>query len=330
MDLTKLVTAIAQARSPEKARRRLEHFLARVKKSVENADAAFAAVQASRELAVIDTHEAMYLFFEIYDCWEERYEDADPVSQQLKQRLSRAIDNARSTADADAASDRFMRASTRRSLRLKADYHRARGEELIADMMISEPERYAALWTEGEARLVSSRVGDDDCSPPDFSRAAAARISERVLAVTAAETLRDEIRETGSLWKAVQEGNVSSAVVALQELRELGLLTPAQANVLLDEVIAEATDRELERDHEYCRLSSAFDALGPQYSTTLPTELIDPTFEMRVLSFLIEKRCDAIHAIQLRGFGEHRLANLLLRDRNAYYEALEQTHLSGA
>ena len=162
------------------------------------------------------------------------------------------------------------------------------------------------------------------------SQAVASRIGERILALAATETVRDALRENEALFRAMQTGDPASAVSAVREMREVGAITPLEAHGLIDEIIAGVTSAMHELDREWSRLGRALEshrkALGLGLTDAWPE---DAPFEIRVLQYRQQRRSDRLMVMNLRRFGEHELANLLLADPDEYYRLSQESAVGG-
>jgi len=102
-------------------------------------------------------------------------------------------------------------------------------------------------------------------------------------------------------------------------MRELGAITPLEAHGLIDEIVGGVTANMQEADREWSRIDRALRS----HRKALGLDIMDPwpedrSFETLVLEYRQERRSERLMVMNLRRFGEHELANLLLTDPDEY------------
>jgi hypothetical protein len=295
------LTAVANAKTKEAADRRLFRLCGWATRSARNMDAAFAAVQMLRDLETIDRAEAAFVFNELVDSllWRE-LDDHTPDPE-----LVRAIEEG---GDLDLIS---AARSDRETVRVAA-FHRDRGEEELADMLLHHTDAYADLRTEGELSLVHDKVPAEESGKPMNPPAAPPALSEHVLALSATETLKQWMVAWPVFCKSLHGTDPASAVAVVQGLRDVGSISFNESLILIDMAIDGLVDDALAADREHHRLQRAIDEFDRVHGIN---EADGATPESRplgrqVLMHRLSRRIDGIKAVILRRFGEHRLAHL--------------------
>jgi hypothetical protein len=309
---------VTRARSAPSADDRFDRWLGRAVRSPEATDAAFAAAQQLRDLDEIDAAEAAYVFDSIYDEHSEDFYEADPEYQRLLKTFVDEHYAVHGDHD-DAARGRLEAALEERSRAIESQFLAARGETTLATLRRDDPDAFSLLCAEGQLTLIEDKPAANNVDVGPANQDASSRIGERILALAATETVRDTLREHSALWHAVSGGDPASAVAAVQEMRELGMITALEAHGLLDEIVGSVTADMGESDREWSRLQRTLEShrksLGLSSGDPWPDDL---SLAIRVAEYRHEQRWDRLHVLALRRFGEHAMANLMLTDPDEY------------
>lgn len=300
------LTAAANAKTSEVADRRIFRLCSWATRSALNMDAAFAAVQMLRDLEAVDRAEAAYLFAELFDSiLMKEMDDHEPDPDMV-----RAI-------EAGVELELISAASSDRELARTAAFHRDRGEEELADMLLHQPEAYGELRADGELSLIndkpSSEHAADPATPPSTSASTPRLLSEHVLALSATENMRDWLVAWRALCDSLRQADPPSAVAAIQGVRDIGGISFNESLILIDMAIDPVVDEALAADREYHRLQRAIDEFNRVHGIDEGDGADDEARPLgwQILQHRRNRRIDGITSVVLRRFGEHRLANLL-------------------
>ncbi len=329
----KSLAAIADAETQPESERRFEQFLDRAEKSGEYRDAAFAAAQALRDLDTLDAGEAAYLFQSLYDLGSDEYHDNDA---ELQRRLNELVDwtlhagdaakQGTAAAQAKWHEEQLHAAIARRMKELEAEFHRARGEFGLAEMLLDRPEAYGLLCAEGSLTLVDDKPPEAVDVQSDPDPRTVVRISERIVGLSATENSREAVREWHAFVDVMWNEGVPSGVAAVQTVRELGVITYEESLGLLDSIVSDVVLELRDVDRECARLTRAMTAIerthGLSATQTFP-EGTQPK-EWLALQERLDLRWDGMMATHLRRFGEHRMANLLMENRVEYQRIVDE------
>ena len=301
------LTAAVNAKSSEAADSRLDRFALNAIRSPRNTDAAFAAVQTLRDLETIDRAEAAYLFGQLIEYRIDRErETRDPA-------LERAIED-------DVEYELIMAAMRDRELARAAAFHRERGEDELAEMLVQQPDEYGSLCAEGQLSLIDEKPLAENEAEPKNPPADAKPLFERVLALASTESGKEWMPAWLALTKEMRDAEPAAAVAVVQSVRDIGAISFDESLVLIDMAIGSLVDEALEADREYHRLERAIAECNRQHGIDEGDGAADETrpLEWRVLYQRRFRRADGITAIVLRRFGEHRLANLAATKPDEY------------
>lgn len=313
----KYLAAVARAEFAPLADRRFDRFLGRAERSPEGTEAAWAAAQRLRDLDEIDPAEAAYVFNSIFDVHAEALCTADREHQRLLKEHLAAWE--KDASSAERSHDQLMEQLMLRSRAIECEFFAARGESALAALCRDDPDAFGLLCAEGALTLVEDKPTEDEGRVTPGSQTAAARIGERILALASTETVRDALRENEALYRAMDGGDPASGVTAVREMRELGAITALEAHGLIDEIVGGVTANMQEADREWSRI----DRTLRSHRKALGLDIMDPwpedrSFETLVLEYRQERRSERLMVMNLRRFGEHELANLLLTDPDEY------------
>jgi hypothetical protein len=333
----RVLTAVVEAETTEESEARFDQFMARAAKSLENTETAFAAAQALRDLDVIERAETACLLESLYQALQEEYEEADPALQRIQDEIGalatrRAEGTAADPAAENAEEARLQHALARRMEELKAEFHRARGEDAFADLIVSNPSEYLALTVAGYDSLVEHKVPADQCETPPPDPKKVALISERIIGLAASETGRETLRKWRALSATGDGTDPASDVVAVQNVRALGLISEPEAMELVHSFLDSAFSCAIDADRQCVRLRKAMEAIeaarGLESGGTFAEGTAPP--EWKILEQQLERRIDGVMAGCLRRFGEHKMANLLIERREEFYRIVSEGKGIGA
>ena len=313
------------AESPTSAADRFDNLTERAGRSLEQMEATFRAVQALRDLGVIDQDEAAYLFNELFSVWEDVYDKHDPVTQQLLSSYVDRMDRGESTSEASIK--KHLDKMLRRGRELESTFLRVRGELALSHMILENPEQYGHICVEGQMLLLREDTfpeNDDVSTEPDLKRVAL--ITERILSLAATETGRETLRAWHAFAEAEMAGDAASGAAAVQRVRELGLISADEAVGLMDTVLGSVMSTAIEVDREGARLRRAIEAVraqhGLDHNGCLPDGSEHP--DWKYLDRQHERRANGVMANCLRRYGEHRSANLLLEKPDEYQRLVNE------
>ena len=325
-----LLNAAVEAESKEESAERFDDFLYHAERSGQFTEAAFAAVQALQDFGTIDRAEAACLFHELYDCRSERLEARDPAARRSLIAWGNAMTrDARAGEDAPAAAaaqELAYEGHLADCRAVEAEFHRVRGEEALAEMIVTRHADHAALCSDGEFSLVD----DKGYSAPPLMWPAepktTAAIAERILSFAAIENVREARGRWEELHGGVPEEDTTSAIRAVQNLRQLALITESEAAHLIDSYLEWTWVLALGVDREHARLRRAQEAIEKAHGLGPTAGFPDgeEPFEWRVLEAQCDRRTAAIAAFWLRRYGEHRMARLIVEDRENYDRLVEE------
>ena len=333
----RVLASVVESETAEESEARFDQFMARAAKSLEHTETAVAATQALRDLGVIDRAETACLLESLYQPLQEEYEEADPGLRRIEEEIGAlAVRRIRGNPDDPAAESaeeaRLQHALARRMEELKAEFHRARGEDGFADLILNSPSEYLTLTVAGYDSLVDDKVPADQFATPPSDPRKVALISERIIGLAASETGRETLREWRALSATGDGTDPASDVTAVQNVRALGLISDAEAMELVHSFLDSAFSSAIDADRQCVRLRKAMEAIevarGLENGATF--ERGTEPFEWRVLEQQLERRIDGIMACCLRRFGQHRMANILIERRADYYRIVNEGRGIGA
>lgn len=293
------LTAVATATHSELADARLDRLWTWAVRLARNLEAAFAAVQMLRDLETIDRAEAAYLLRELleYQIWMEMY-NRDP---ELDRAVQDGLDH-----------ELLMAAMHEREAERAATFHRDHGEDALAEMLLHEADAYAALCADGQLSLIDDKPSSDETTRPVSPPDPAHPLFERVLALSATETIKEWVPAWRGLCDALTQAEPSTAVAAIQSVRDIGGISFDESLVLIDMAISALVDDARQFDRESHRLERAIEELNRQHGIDEGDGAADETrpFAWRVLQHRRIRRIEGLTAVVLRRFGEHRMATL--------------------
>jgi hypothetical protein len=270
-------------------------------------DVTFAAVQMLRDLETIDRAEAAYLFASLIDhtLWGEMDEPDPGLEKAVKE---------------DVEIELIFAAMTDQEMARTAAFHRDRGEEELAEMFVKETDAYNTLCAEGQISLIEDRPERDHVEPKDGAAAPALDLSERVLALSAAETPREWVPAWHAMIDVFRTVAPEAAVAAIQGLRTVGGISFNEALVLIDMAIDPILDGVLAYDREYRRLMRALEEFTRKHAINEGDGAPDAARPIgwQSLERRRYRRIEGLTAGILREFGEHKLANLIINDPEEY------------
>lgn len=315
------LTAAVSARSSEAADARLYRFAQTAVRSAKNLDAAFAAVQRLRDLESIDHAEAAYLFGQLF----EHHNDIERESDEPDPDLARALEE-------NVEHELIMAAMGDNDLASAVAFHRERGESELAEMMVNQADEYSTLCADGQLSLIDDKPpaekATDQASPPATTHA----LSERVLALSATESIREWLPAWQALCAELRNAEPAAAVAAIQSVRDVGGISFDESLVLIDMAIDPLVDDALAADREYHRLERAIEECKRQLGIEEGDGAADETRPLawRALHLRRSRRIEGITAVILRRFGEHRLANLLTMKPEEYARIRDEVGVGGS
>ncbi|HEX4684259.1 MAG TPA: hypothetical protein VH277_16190 [Gemmatimonadaceae bacterium] len=264
------------------------------------ADAAYLAVQILRDLDRIDESEAVYLLDAICDARMERFEDNDAEYQAMLL--------------AGGPLEEHISGMMQRRHALEAQYHLARGETALARMIVEDYEAFGQLRAEGEIVLLDDKPMPAVLEPPDPARVAA--LTEAIVRLAATENSHEAYKSHVALFEEKRDGHVMSAIAAVQQAREIGVLSREESVSLLDDMVGEVVLDAMEADRETARITRRMLAITQEL--TYEIAMNDPHYIE--LDRRRSLKADRLTVMYYRRFGEHWIANLLKDDPIAYDE----------
>ena len=327
---TRLLRNAVERESAEASDREIDHFLSRATESTELTEAAFAAIQTLRDLATLDHAEAAWLCGELFDGRLESYVDHDPTLRRAeKLHIDAYVRHARASGNQKAACLPVLEATEAayhaRESEAKAAFHRARGEERLAEMILADPEAYAELCAEGEFRLIDEKRLYPSPVMGTADPKKAALIAERILAYGSLEA-PEMFRQCSMINDTAPPEDAASAIAAVQNLRSLGAISEAEAAYLVDNSLAGTFMKAWGADRECVRLRREMEAIDRANAAPVRRWIGDghEPFEWKVLNAEFERRATRLMAFWLRRYGEHRLANLVLERPDEYHQLVDE------
>jgi hypothetical protein len=310
------LTAAINARYGDVTDARIDRICLWAMRSARNIDTAFAAVQMLRDLETVDRAEAAYLFGELFDYRLDRESGTGDPS------LARALEEG-------TEYELIVAAIGDQRLARQAAFLREHGEDELADMVLNEPDAYESLCTGGQMSLIEDKPSSDSPTEPANRSSVPPALAERVLALSATETIKEWVQAWYALCDALRDADASTAVAAIQSVRAVGGISFEQSLVLMDMPIRSLVEDALEADREFCRLERAMDGYAAEYGID---EKDGAARETRPLAWQVlhdrrERRIHGITAMTLRQFGEHRQANLVSMRPEEYYRILDETEV---
>lgn len=290
-------------------------------RSPRNTDALFAAVQMLRDLGTIDNCEAAYLFNELRDhlLWKQMTGNgADP---RLEQAIREGTEH-----------DLLLAAMADEERARTAAWYRERGEEEIADMIANDHEQHDALCTEGYDSLLEDKPTFEPPAPPAESAGASRRLAERVLALSATETMAEWHAAWMDLCSAMNDTPPAIAVPAIRGLRDVGGISFEESLVLIDMAIEDEVQGVLAADRQYQHLQRELEAVEQSTGIVCAEPAAgDPgPIAWQIVRHRLARRIIGQTAVVLRRFGEHRLANLLVAKPGEYARIRDDSRIGAA
>jgi hypothetical protein len=301
----RLTVAIA-ARTMEDTDYLINRLFLWARRSWRKVDATFRAIQILRDLDMIDRAEAAYLFAELLDHLPRK--DTQEARDQLAAAVTGGVEYELIVA--------AMRDKDRRHAEL---FHRERGEDELAEMIVEQPDAHATLCAEGAVSLLHEKPSD---SPPlpDTKAVIPHDLAEHVLALSATETLKEWVPAWHALCRSLRDAEPSAAVATIQSMRDVGAISFNESVVLIDMAISTPVFDALQGDREYRRLERALETFLREHGIDEGDGASDEArpLEWQVLEQRRIRRLHGITALVLRQFGEHRLASLIATDPEEY------------
>jgi hypothetical protein len=274
----KRLTAVADARTTERAQGRFDRLVFRAQKSAAFTEAAYLATQVLRDMDVLSRGEATFVFRELFDLRSDEYSRNDPYPE--------------------------------------ARFHRARGELWLAELLLHDARTAMKLAAEGQCSLMVEKLDTDDAEVDTPDPAVVATICERIAAVATADTSRETIDRYHVLSVALGEAGVGSGMAAVGELREIGLVSFTESVGLISGILYPLVYHEVEADRECARLQARIDDSSRGHaeesgrpSTTGKAQWVEGTLDKR-----LDARKRVLIVMCLRRFGEHEAATLVIEN----------------
>jgi hypothetical protein len=327
------LTRAIRSRTPEQTERRIEVILDWAYGSVANAEAIYAAVQELRDLRELEPDEAACLCGEVYDIRSERFMTYDAAYQRILARYTEdTVADREADGKIESRIEAIMAALRTRELELEASYHAARGEAKWAAMLRTNPDEFRTLVADGECNLIKSGelIWDDEpLDEPDPEQTAL--IGQRIMALSASETLRAAFDISRVFQHTIQSSDRASGVAAVRQLREVGAISRAEWVSLIDDIVVSDLRSAMECDREMMQRERELEEAKEANGVTGWPEPEDDALpaDVRVLKKRYEQRSLAIQATLLRRVGEHELANLVLEDPAEYDRLVEEGAFGG-
>ena len=289
---------VIACRCLERAERRFARIERAIDRSVLNGEALYAAAQSMRDLDEIDDEEAACIAQECFEARHDDFLDRDRVYRGIL----RAV--------ADKSHDELLVELTARDQELAAIFHEARGEARWAAMIRADHASFSEYVVTGQLRLFGSELVPCEeltsiDAPPDPARTAA--ILERLLGVTAGETIPEVVRALGVLNDVVDDGSARSAVAAFRHALDMGVITKVQHASLVYELAGSWWRTLMETDHEMMRLERRRDAARAASEEAL--ERLEERYTAR---------SDALLAGLFRQLGEFAIAAAYMADPRGF------------
>ena len=302
---------VIACRCLERAERRFAKIQHAIDRSVLNGEALYAAAQSLRDLDEIDDEEAAYIAHDCFEARREAFVDRDRGYRRILEAV------------ADKPYDELLAELTAREQELAAIFHEARGETRWAAMIRAHESSFSEYVATGELRVFGSELvpcemlrGID--APPDPARTAA--ILERLLGVTAGETIKEVLGALGVLNDVVDDGSARSAIAAFRQALDMGVITKAQHASMVYELAGSWWRTLMESDHEMMRLERRRDsALAMrEQAPASPAGVERAQIDLERLEERHTARSDALLAGLFRQLGEHTIAAAYLADPRGF------------
>jgi hypothetical protein len=307
--------------------RRMDRFLSRASRSWAATETAFAAVQTLRDFGGIDGSEAAWLFGELFELHIEDFEAGDgPIGRAHRAQvevLSRTVETPLDASIVQANYDATNEAYRQGRLEVLAEFHRARGEDRLADMILTDGETYSLMCADGGHSLIEEKGFHDRPVMRSAEPKAVARIAESILSYSSLESLREVIQNWRAAQQSVSEKETGSAIAAVQQVRAVGAISEAEGAYLIDDFLSMTFQEAWEVDRACARLRKAMEAVEREHGAAPDTGFPkgQEPLEWKVLDAQLKRRMEAIAAFWLRRYGEHRLANLII-ERPVEYDRM--------
>ena len=321
-----LVMRIVNACDTDEAYMRLDNFVRRAEKSTEKCEAAFAAVQAARDLGAIDDAEAAWLFREVALVavrpleWEDS--EIANLTNAYRELLRQAPRDERGIpVPPEDELEEIERGRDRCRAPFMAAYHRERGESALATLIVESLDEYGEQCESGESSLMLYQLELPPwlLSSPDPERVA--YFEGRIARFAKAKNKRECDAAMDMLRRGIERPDIVSAVTAVQRARDSGTIPKELAVVLMEAFLHAAVWDALECDRPYVQLQRSLRAVNDV------AECIHDTKKWRAIAserqraitarvttrfYGATERVSRLRACWLRRFGEHELANTLL------------------
>jgi len=309
--ITSLVNALTR-KDVVRWRRNIDRWTSR---STLHTEALFVAARTLRNDGVLSAGDAAYLFRESF----------------TKSANLPALDEVFS--DTRYSEDTFCPDSVSRELaREVADYHRARGEERIADLVVRSPNTWFDLCDAGRFSLTVMRPEVPGHVPIEPDPVRVAFFRDRMTAFAASEESRSP-----EIWftpgKRVTIDDVASGIGAARALRESGIVRSWVATFFIDTFIEGGLSDLFDDEPVWvrlCKLQSApkpKDAAGRYEAAEPPYRRVDECLGWSRKAWVLlsdaysrmQNRAPALKAKWLERFGEPELAAMLLEQPTLYH-----------
>jgi hypothetical protein len=304
--------SILQTRTPKKSDERLYSLMTWAIAKPARIDAVAAAVQTLRDVGEITRAEAAYMIDYLIDLPRD--------NRELDPGISKLI------VESPEHHDLAMAAMSHHDTMLGVEFYKAHGEFELAELFENDIDAYRTLCAEGQISLYDykedhhPRVKEAKSKDPSV-------VMEKVIAMSATEGIPAWLPAWKEFCSALHEVTPETAVVAIQNARELGVITYAQSASLIDDAITDLFWHEAALDREHHRLEQAMEVMDEQLGIKYETPDDQQPFEWRVLNAQMERRKAGITAVILRRLGEHRMASLLVNDPDGYARLLDEGNL---
>jgi len=303
---------VIESRWRERAERRFAKIQRAIEASVVDCEALYAAAQWLRDLDVIDDEEAAFIADDCFEARSKEFLDHDRVYQRILEEAART-----------ESGDRLLDELSARERELATVFHEARGETRWAALIRAGDTAFLAYVAEGETRLFGSEFVPREMllaidAPTEPARTAA--ILERLLGVTAGETLKEALAALREFDDVVGEGSARSAIAAFRQALDMGVITKAQHAAMVYELAGGWWRTLMESDHEMMRLERRQQA-ATAASEEAPASQEDAERARINVERLAERytaRSDALLAGLFRQLGEHAIASAYVADPRGF------------
>lgn len=295
----------------ERAERRFGKIQHAIDRSVLIGEALYAAAQSLRDLDEIDDEEAAYIAQDCFEARRDEFTDRDRVYRGIL------------GAVAHKSHDEVLAELTAREQELTATFHEARGETRWAAMIRADDASFSEYVATGDLRLFGSELVPCELltsidAPPDPARTAA--ILEKLLGVTAGETIPELLGALGVFNDVVDDRSARSAVVAFRQALDMGVITKAQHASMVYELAGSWWRPLMESDHEMMRLERRRDAAraAREGAPPAPESVERAHIDLERLEERYTARSDALLAGLLRQLGEFAIAAAYMADPRGF------------